>query len=88
MLKTASRPLTVHDYRELPEGPPYYQLIEGDLIMSPSPNFFHQKLLVRLTLLLGNYLEQNPIGEICIAPSDVSLTDRSFLHKVLKAHRI
>jgi Uma2 family endonuclease len=31
MLRTEPRPLTVHDYGELPEGPPYYQLIEGDL---------------------------------------------------------
>jgi hypothetical protein len=32
MLKTVPRPLTVHDYRELPEGPPYSQLIEGDQV--------------------------------------------------------
>jgi Uma2 family endonuclease len=25
MLRTEPRPLTVHDYGELPEGPPYYQ---------------------------------------------------------------
>jgi len=27
MLRTEPRPLTVHDYGELPEGPPYYQLM-------------------------------------------------------------
>jgi len=75
MLKTAPRPLTVHDYRELPEGPPYYQLIEGDLIMAPSPYRFHQDILLNLARLIANHLEQNPVGKVTIAPSDVCLSD-------------
>ena len=75
MLETASRPLTVHDYRELPEGPPYCQLIEGDLITSPSPDLFHQDILLNLARIIGNYLETNPVGKVAIAPSDVHLTD-------------
>jgi Uma2 family endonuclease len=75
MLKTAPRPLTVHDYRELPEGPPYFQLIEGDLIGSPSPNRYHQDILLNLGVLFREYLKRNSVGRIYIAPSDVSLTD-------------
>src|ERR1044072_2604533 len=75
MLRTAPRPLTVHDYRELPEGPPYSQLIEGDLIMSPSPDLFHQDILLNLARIIGNYLEKNGVGKLVIAPSDVLLTD-------------
>jgi len=67
--------LTVHDYRELPEGPPYSQLIEGDLVMSPSPDLFHQDILLSLARIIGNYLETNPLGKVAIAPSDVCLTD-------------
>src|SRR5262245_5311898 len=75
MLKTASRPLTVHDYRELPEGPPCYQLIEGDLIMSPSANRFHQDILLNLGVIFREYLKENRIGKVYVAPSDVCLTD-------------
>jgi Uma2 family endonuclease len=75
MLKTAPRPLTVHDYRELPEGPPYYQLIDGELVMSPSPNFFHQTIIINFAVILRNYLAEHPIGKLAIAPSDVCLTD-------------
>ena len=32
---------TVEDYRRLPEGSPY-QLIEGELVMSPAPKPVHQ----------------------------------------------
>ena len=43
--------------------------------MSPSPNRYHQDILLSLALLFGNYLKENPIGRIHIAPSDVRLTD-------------
>ena len=37
-------PLTVEDYRLLPETGPRYQLIEGDLFMAPAPDRFHQDI--------------------------------------------
>jgi Uma2 family endonuclease len=75
MLKSAPRPLTVHDYRELPDAPPYYQLIEGELHMSPSPNWFHQQILSNLARILFRYLDKKPNGEIYMAPLDTFLTD-------------
>ncbi len=75
MQTTAPRPITVHDFRELPEGPPYYQLIEGDLYMSPTPNFFHQSIVMNIAFILRRYLEKNPIGKVVISPSDVELSD-------------
>lgn len=75
MVKAEIRPLTVHDYRELPEGPPYYQLIEGDLYMAPSPDLFHQDILFNVAYLIRQYLEKHPIGSVHIAPSDVQLSD-------------
>lgn len=75
MLRTAPRPLTYHDYREIPEGPPYCQLIEGELQMSPSPNRAHQAILRNLTFALLQHLAKNPVGEILFAPFDVYLTD-------------
>jgi Uma2 family endonuclease len=59
----------------MPEGPPYYQLIEGDLIMSPSANFYHQKIVGRLLHFIETYLEGHPLGEVVIALSDVFLDD-------------
>src|SRR5579862_5059484 len=68
-------PLTVHDYRELPEAGPRYQLIDGDLHMAPSPNLFHQEISHNFAYLLQIYLDQNPIGKVVSAPLDVFLTE-------------
>ena len=74
-LRSEPRPLTARDYRRLPEGPPYYQLIEGDLYMAPSPDRFHQDILGNLYFILRSYLENHPLGSVHLAPSDVQLTD-------------
>jgi Uma2 family endonuclease len=73
MTKTTDRLLTVNDYREMPEGPPYFQLIEGRLYMSPSPEFFHQDVTLNIAYHLRRFLDQHRLGKVAIAPSDVQL---------------
>jgi len=75
MLQAKALPITRHDYEEMPAGPPYYQVIEGDLFMSPSPNIFHQALVGRIYSLLLQFLEKKPLGEVFVAPLDVFLGD-------------
>jgi Uma2 family endonuclease len=75
MKAVAMAPLTVDDYRVLPEGGPRYQLIEGDLFTAPAPNRYHQDISGNLHLLLGKYLEKHPIGKLYAAPFDVYLDD-------------
>jgi Uma2 family endonuclease len=67
--------LTVEEYRNLPETGPRYQLIEGDLYMSPAPNRFHQDISRNIQGALDRYLEKNPIGILYNAPFDVYLTN-------------
>lgn len=74
MQAAAHNLLTVDDYRELPEGPPHYQLIEGRLFVSPSPNRYHQVICQNLLVILHQFLEKNPIGDVFKSPSDVYLT--------------
>ncbi|MFO0794705.1 MAG: hypothetical protein U0586_11670 [Candidatus Brocadiaceae bacterium] len=38
---------TVEDYNKLPEGAPY-QLIGGELVMTPSPIPYHQDIILKL----------------------------------------
>jgi len=68
-------PITRYDYQEMREGPPYYQIIEGDLVMWPAPDTFHQSIAGRIYSLILQFLEKNPIGEVFIAPLDVFLSD-------------
>jgi Uma2 family endonuclease len=66
---------TVHDFMDLPEGPPYYELVEGELFMSPPPILFHQGILGNVVRILYRYLDQHPIGEVYFAPCGVFLTE-------------
>ena len=68
---TAAYEMTAEKFFQLPEGPPYFELIDGDLYRSPSPLRLHQRILVRLTYELQAYLEDHPLGEFYVAPSDV-----------------
>lgn len=65
--------LTVADYIDLPEDGPRYELIDGELFMAPSPDFLHQKASTRLTMILGTFLDERPLGELFAAPFDVYL---------------
>ena len=59
------------DYAALPEGVPY-QLIDGDLIMTPAPNTYHQRVLKQLGFLLVEFIEKTyRLGEVFLAPTDV-----------------
>jgi Uma2 family endonuclease len=66
-------PLTVENYKLLPETGPRYQLIQGDLYMAPAPNRFHQEISRNLQFELHSYLKRNPIGKLFDAPFDVYL---------------
>jgi Uma2 family endonuclease len=68
---------TVKDYIELPEGPPYYQLIEGELIMSPASSYSHQRTVGRVFLKLSRLLEEKGLGEVLISPIDVYLDEKN-----------
>jgi Uma2 family endonuclease len=68
-------PLTVENYKLLPETGPRYQLIQGDLYMAPAPNRFHQEISRNLQFELHSYLKRNPIGKLFGAPFDVYLDE-------------
>jgi len=67
------------DYMLLEEGAPF-QLINYDLIMSPSPNPDHQTISFRLGQILANFLDsKNDNGYAASAPSDVKFDDGNVL---------
>ncbi len=73
MLKPTEELLTADDYRDLPEGPPHFQLVEGKLYMTPSPEYYHQSVAGNIYHLLRCHLRDFPVGKASIAPSDVQL---------------
>ena len=65
---------TYLDYEALPEGAPY-QLIKGELIMTPSPIYQHQKLLLKLAMALSAYVDKRALGQVVVSPMDVYLSE-------------
>jgi len=66
-------------YSDLPVEPSdgkRYELIRGELFVTPSPTTVHQRISKRLLALLMAYFEGRSIGEVFHAPTDVILTDR------------
>ncbi len=61
-------------YMNLPEGAPY-QLIGGNLIMTPSPVPCHQYIVGHIYSFLLQFVEQKNIGQVFVAPLDVRLDD-------------
>lgn len=66
--------MTADEYLQLPDDGHRYELIEGVLYMVPSPLRIHQKVSLRLTLLLDDFVEEHHLGELYNAPLDVHLS--------------
>lgn len=63
---------TYEDYCRLPEGAPY-QLIGGELVMTPSPTPSHQMVSMKLELKMASYVLDKGLGIVLYAPLDVYL---------------
>ena len=65
---------TYKDYKSLPESETKrYELMEGELIMVPSPNEYHQRVSGRLEFILRAFVEGKNLGRVYYAPLDVHL---------------
>lgn len=69
---------TVDDLEDFPNDGNRYELLDGFLIVTPSPGFPHQLVATRLAALLTNYL--NPLGKaVVVGPGAVELRPRTHL---------
>ena len=72
-LQQAKVEFTYDDYKLLPDHP-RHELIDGDLIMSPAPVTFHQKVSAMLYFLLNQFILKHQLGWLFYAPVDVVLS--------------
>lgn len=74
LLKSGMRPLTTKEFYRLPESNQFCELIEGELVMPPSPEPFHQSVAGTVFGELYLYLRNHPLGVAYCAPLDVELS--------------
>ena len=72
---TQSKVFTYQDYLELPEDSYQYQVINGELVMTPAPYTIHQQVSINIVDKLIQFLKSNPIGRILYAPVDVVINE-------------
>lgn len=67
---------TVDMLEALPDDGNRYEIIDGELIVSPSPGPVHQRALRLFTMLLVPYVDEGRRAELFFAPADVIFTPR------------
>jgi Uma2 family endonuclease len=67
------------DYAALPDDGRRYELHDGVLVVTPSPNTQHQRISRRLLVLLTAHVEARGLGEVFDAPYDAILSDTTVL---------
>jgi Uma2 family endonuclease len=64
---------TYDDYLEFPPDGKRYEIIDGDVFVTPAPSFDHQHVGGKLYKILDDHVEKNELGEVVISPFDVVL---------------
>jgi len=73
-----STDLTYEDYLQLPEnGGTRYEILDGDLAVTPAPLTRHQRVSRNLGRILDAYVHSRHLGELFYAPTDVILAETS-----------
>lgn len=71
--------LTYEDLERFPDDGLRRELLDGELLVSPSPKTRHQEILGRLYLRFGGYVETHGGGKVYLAPLDVVLSNINVL---------
>jgi len=72
--------LTYDDLAAMPEDRNRYEIIDGELFVTPSPNLKHQIVIGNLFFALKAFVREHKLGLVLFAPMDVVLT----IHNVVE----
>jgi len=65
--------------RALPEDGKRYEVIAGELLVTPAPSFDHQEAVVRLWARLDPYLTSHLVGRAACAPADIEFDEHTLV---------
>jgi Uma2 family endonuclease len=92
-MPAVKRRWTAREVRQLiaesPLATPRYELVDGQLLVTPSPNWTHQTAVVLLVTALKEFLKHQSVGAASTSPFDVELAPESLVQPdvfVVPAH--
>jgi len=72
MATTVIQKVSYEEFQTLPrDGSKRFELIEGEVFMTPSPNTRHQRAVAKLLRRLSDFTDEHDLGEVFIAPYDI-----------------
>ena len=70
------RQWTVADLEDLPDDGNRYEVIDGELFVTPAPALRHQRAVGELYLILTAYLNVQHVGYAVVAPADITFSSK------------
>lgn len=67
---------TADDLEKLPDDGNRYEVVDGELFVTPSPSFSHQGIVMALAVRLRAYVRQHHLGHAFGSPLDVRFSKR------------
>ncbi len=63
-MPSVSGSYTLEKWERLPRDGNRYELLDGELLVTPSPGPLHQTLVARLTVALASYVDAHHLGQV------------------------
>ena len=76
-MPNASTDWTVDMVHDLPDDGLRYEVIDGELLVTPAPTWTHQRVVLELVMRLNPYIEATGCGALTFAPAAVRLGPRT-----------
>lgn len=70
---------TVEALQALPDDGQRYEVVAGELLVTPAPSWGHQDLAAWLHIRLQAYLQEDPVGHVKFAPQDIVVDDMTLV---------
>ncbi len=75
----AARRWTYEEFAQLPDDGNRYEVIAGELYVTPAPRSLHQIIGSRIDRAVGAFVEQHDLGEMAVGPIDVLFGEGDYL---------
>ena len=78
-MKAVEPRLTYPELRLMPDDGKRYELIDGEVFVTPSPNEKHQRVLSNLLVSIHHHVKAKGLGRVYVAPFDVVFGEKTAL---------